>query len=112
MTRYSSIHVGTPEELARAASEGVARVEKVVDIRDLDEAIVQHTKTTTVTALAISSRFDCFDVAQILSFRGFRGQFRILPLGLPRPELMIGEARRQFPDLDIGMIQVEPAGRH
>ncbi|WP_099823426.1 hypothetical protein [Oceaniglobus indicus] len=77
---------------------------EVVDILDVDATLKHGTGPGIVVSLAISDGFDCFDVAQILTFNKFCGRYRIVPVGLPKPEILVSEARKQFPDLDIDLL--------
>lgn len=105
-----SLFVGDAHDLKQALPllSGHPRSFDAVDLVDLNGAVSDPGPSAMVVSLAISREFDCFDVAQVLTFVGFAGRHRILPVGLPNPAILLREARRQFPDLDIDLL-LEPA---
>ncbi|WP_172960956.1 hypothetical protein [Oceaniglobus roseus] len=79
----------------------------VVPVVDVDAAISGVGRNGIVVAPAMMGAYDCFDVAAILSYRGFRGRFRVMAQDLPKPGILLAEARRSYPDLDFDLLSAD-----
>ncbi|MEM9970311.1 MAG: hypothetical protein AAF762_04335 [Pseudomonadota bacterium] len=62
---------------------------------------------TCVLSPALSHRFDCIDLAQILYAYGYKGRYRAMSHELPRPELVEREIAQLCPGLDFGILVSE-----
>lgn len=57
-----------------------------------------------VVSPAISTQFDCIDVARLLDQASYTGSFRVVCGDLPNPEMIRREVSRHFPLLDFDII--------
>ncbi len=73
------------------------------DFRDLDAVLEERTPDVVLSPL-LCRNFDCIDIALHLQARGWRGRLRIMVTDLPRPQIVLEEARCLAPDLDIEII--------
>ena len=75
------------------------------------EATLDDLRTDPVVATAlINRRFDCIDLAQLLSFLRFRGTYRVLAGDLPDPDLVRDEIASLCPTLRVEVTQRSDAG--
>ncbi|MBW6417188.1 hypothetical protein [Celeribacter sp. PS-C1] len=79
-----------------------------IEFCDLTPEILHSINPGSVVAPVISAHFDCLDLAALLQDADYKGAFRAITKGLPRPEIVRNEVRSQFPDLDFDMLSPEP----
>ncbi len=56
-----------------------------------------------VVSPLLSRRFDCLDLAQLLTALGYRGKYRVIDSTLPNPSLIVREVRALVPGLDFAV---------
>jgi hypothetical protein len=79
-----------------------------IEFGDLTPEILHSICPDSVISPAISSQFDCLDLAEFLSAARYKGAYRVIARGLPRPEIIRNELRSFYPELDFDMLQPEP----
>ncbi len=79
-----------------------------IEFSDLTADILHSINPDSVVSPVMSAHFDCLDLAAFLHQAGFKGTFRAITKGLPRPEIVRNEVRGQFPELDFDMLSPEP----
>lgn len=82
-----------PEDLARLV---LAEFHQV-------SAIFRERQPALVVSPAIAARFDCVDLAQLLSFLDYRGPYRASYEGITRPQIVRAEIARLCPRLDFDL---------
>lgn len=97
--------VGDPDEWQRQGNHiptdgGVA----FASIEEVTPELLDRLSPTYVVSPALSHRFDCIDLAQLLHRHGYRGRYRAMSKELPRPELVEREIAQICPDLDFAIL--------
>lgn len=104
----SILAVGEPNEWQQSGhkaprSAGV----QFVSIDEVNETLLEHLCPTVVISPALSRRFDCIDLAQILHSTKFKGRYRAVSRELPNPTMVEREIRSLCPGLDFAIL-VDP----
>lgn len=97
--------VGEPDEWLQSGHEA-PRISSIqfVSIDGVTEAMLDHLCPTVIISPALSRRFDCIDLAQILASYGFKGRYRAVSRELPNPAMVEREIRSLCPGLDFGIL--------
>ena len=74
------------------------------DFRDVTEELLDSLRPDVVLSPLLCRHFDCLDLAQLLHLAGFKGRLRVMITDLPRPQIVLDEARALCPGLDIEYI--------
>ena len=74
------------------------------DFSDITDELIATMSPDVVISPLLCRSFDCLDLAAALCGAGFRGRLRIMAPKLPRPEVVLGEARALCPKIDIDLI--------
>ncbi|MBT8459000.1 MAG: hypothetical protein HKP37_02400 [Boseongicola sp.] len=100
--------VGEPDEWQQSG-QTIPRAEGVqfVSINEVNETLLEHLCPTVVISPALSRRFDCIDLAQILCSHRFKGRYRAVSRELPNPSMVEREIRGLCPGLDFAIL-VDP----
>ncbi len=97
--------VGDSEEWLRQGNtmpgEGAV---KFVSIEDVTQTLLEQICPTVVLSPALSTRFDCIDLAQILSEYSYKGRYRAVSRELPNPAMVEREIKHLCPKLDFGIL--------
>lgn len=80
----------------------------LLEFDELTDDVFKRIRPANVIAPAMCENFDCFDLAAFLQTAAFTGAYRIMPSGLPRPEIVRCELRSQFPELDADILTPAP----
>ncbi|PZX11099.1 hypothetical protein [Celeribacter halophilus] len=80
----------------------------LIEFSDLTQDILNSIAPDCVVAPALCAQFDCLELADLLHRAGFRGSFRAIPKGLPRPDLIREEIASLYPSLDFDMLDLTP----
>lgn len=75
-----------------------------LEFKALSEDFFTSLQPNTVVSPAISTQFDCIDVARLLDQASYTGAFRVVCGDLPNPEMIRREVSRHFPQLDFDII--------
>lgn len=75
-----------------------------VSIDQVNETLLNHLCPTVVISPALSRRFDCIDLAQILCSHKFTGRYRAVSRELPNPTMVEREIRNLCPGLDFAIL--------
>lgn len=78
-----------------------------IEFSDLSREILQSIQPSVVVSPAISTGFDCLDLASFLERCRYQGAFRIMAHDLPRPDIIKGELRQNFPSLNFDILRKE-----
>ncbi len=104
LTRVIAVAVGEPVEWSHAGNAlpdgGVA----FVSIEEVTEALIALHAPTVVFSPVVARRFDCIDLAMLLSQIGYQGRYRAIAKDLPRPDLIEREVRQAFPNIDFAIV--------
>lgn len=97
--------VGEPEEWLQSGQKApsVGNIE-FVSINEVNSALLEHLCPTVVISPALSRRFDCIDLAQILCSHKFKGRYRAVSRELPNPSMVEREIRNLCPGLDFAIL--------
>lgn len=71
------------------------------DFSDVTHDLVATLAPQVVISSVLGRNFDCVDLAEKLAALGFRGCYRLIGHGIPRPELVVREIRALFPGLHV-----------
>ncbi len=74
------------------------------DFSDITDELIATMRPDVVISPLLCRSFDCLDLAAALSGAGFRGRLRIMAPKLPRPEVVLAEARALCPMIDVDLI--------
>lgn len=80
-----------------------------IEFSDLSRDILKAIQPSAVVAPAISTGFDCLDLASFLERCEYKGSFRIMTQDLPRPDIIKSELRQNFPKLNFDILKPEVA---
>lgn len=83
-----------------------------IEFSDLTADILHSINPDSVVAPVMTDHFDCLDLAAFLHHVEYKGAFRAITKGLPRPDIVRNEVRGQFPRLDFDMLSPEPVLVH
>jgi hypothetical protein len=75
-----------------------------VSIQDVTFDLLNRVCPSVVISPALSARFDCIDLAQILYSLGYRGRYRAVSRELPNPTMIEREINQICPGLDFGIL--------
>ncbi len=104
----SILAVGEPEEwLQSGHATPITSSVQFVSINEVNETLLEHLCPTVVISPALSRRFDCIDLAQILCSHRYQGRYRAVSRELPNPTMVEREIRSLCPGLDFAIL-VEP----
>jgi len=97
--------VGEPDEWLQSGHQapGVSSIQ-FVSINEVNEGLLEHLCPTVVISPALSKRFDCIDLAQLLNSYGYNGRYRAVSRELPNPSMVEREIRSLCPGLDFGIL--------
>ena len=73
----------------------------LADIESLTAAKLAEINPDLVLSPVVTARFDCLDVAHLLSSLGFSGSYRAIARSLPDPEVVRREVLGACPGLDF-----------
>ena len=73
-------------------------------IEDVTEEILDRLRPSVVISPALSRRFDCIDLAQILCSYSYKGRYRAVSHELPNPTMVEREIRQLCPGLDFAIL--------
>jgi hypothetical protein len=97
--------VGDSEEWLRQGNRLLAEGSIVyVSIEEVTSALLNRLSPTVVISPALSHRFDCIDLAQILHRMGFTGRYRAVSTELPNPDMVEREIGHLCPGLDFAVL--------
>lgn len=97
--------VGDSEEWLRQGNRILTKSSVVfVSIEKVTTALLNRLCPTVVISPALSHRFDCIDLAQILHGIGFKGRYRAVSGELPNPEMIEREISHLCPGLDFAVL--------
>ena len=97
--------VGEPEEWLQTGQKAPqAGNVKFVSIDEVSESLLEHLCPTVVISPALSRRFDCIDLAQILCSHKYKGRYRAVSRELPNPTMVEREIRSLCPGLDFAIL--------
>lgn len=82
------------------------QVLRFAEIDEVGAELLDAVRPDIVLSPLLSRSFDCVDLAQILSFTGFRGRYRAVAPRLPQPELIVAEIGQLCPDIAFDLIEV------
>ncbi len=104
---YSAVNVlavGDPDEWQR--NEGLMPTEGVafLSFDEVTEAMMHVFAPPTVYSPAVSSAFDCIELALLLRHLGFSGAYRAVARDLPNPQLIEREVAQMCPQIDFKMV--------
>ncbi|WP_143267471.1 hypothetical protein [Aquimixticola soesokkakensis] len=95
-------------EVARWRLKGGAIIDEpdlhYADFYELTFDLMATLRPDVVLSPVICAAFDCLDLAQRLSQLEFRGLYRSVAVGLPRPEIIKREVRGLCPDIDFDFL--------
>ncbi len=77
---------------------------KFVSIQDICEDLLERLCPSVVISPALSKRFDCIDLAQILSGFRYAGRYRAVSHELPNPAMVEREILQLCPGLDFAIL--------
>ena len=66
--------------------------------------LLDRLSPSCVLSPALSHRFDCIDLAQLLHAYGYRGRYRAVSNELPRPEMVEREIEQLCPMLNFAIL--------
>ena len=80
--------VGEPEEWLQSGHQfpGISSAQFVA-IDEVADGLLEHLWPTVVISPALSRRFDCNDLAQILGSHGYKGKYPAVSRELPSPKM-------------------------
>lgn len=67
----------------------------------LAQWLSQGMRNAQVFSAAVSTNFDCVDIAQLLYRAGFVGKYRVVAQDMPNPDLILREVLAMCPGLDF-----------
>ena len=73
-------------------------------IEEVTAELLDQLSPSCVLSPALSHRFDCIDLAQILHAYGYKGRYRAISDDLPRPELVEREVAQLCPSLNFAIL--------
>ncbi len=76
-------------------------------IEEVTRELMNRLCPTVVISPALSHRFDCIDLAQILHKIGFNGRYRAVSTELPNPEMVRREIGYLCPGLDFAVLTAD-----
>ncbi len=71
---------------------------------DVTVELLDRLSPSCVLSPALSRRFDCIELAQLLHTYGYKGRYRAISDDLPRPELVEREVAQLCPDLNFAIL--------
>ena len=77
---------------------------RFVSIEDVTDTLLAQLCPTVIISPALSKRFDCIDLAQLLCRLEYRGRYRAVSHELPNPKMIEREIRSICPNLDFGVL--------
>ena len=97
--------VGDSEEWLRQGNRILTDGSVVfASIEEVTPTLVGRLCPTVVISPALSHRFDCIDLAQILHRIGFKGRYRAVSTELPNPDMVEREIGHLCPGLDFAVL--------
>jgi hypothetical protein len=78
-----------------------------VSIEEVTPPLLNRLSPSVVISPALSHRFDCIDLAQILHRVGFNGRYRAVSTELPNPEMVRREIGYLCPGLDFAVLTAD-----
>jgi len=72
--------------------------------QEITPELLDRLSPSCVLSPALSHRFDCIELAQVLSQYGYRGRYRAISAELPRPELVEREVAQLCPTLNFAIL--------
>ena len=97
--------VGEPEEWLQSGQKAPSAGNiEFVSINEVNDTLLEHLCPTVVISPALSRRFDCIDLAQILCSHKFKGRYRAVSRELPNPAMVEREIRNLCPGLDFAIL--------
>jgi len=100
--------VGDSEEWLRRGNRLLAEGSiGYVSIEDVTPPLLNRLSPTVVISPALSHRFDCIDLAQILHRMGFTGRYRAVSTELPDPKMVQREIGHLCPGLDFAVLTTD-----
>ena len=78
-----------------------------VSIEEVTQPLLNRLSPSVVISPALSHRFDCIDLAQILHRIGFNGRYRAVSTELPNPEMVRREIGHLCPGLDFAVLTTD-----
>ena len=97
--------VGDSEEWLRQGNRSLTKGSVVfASIEEVTPTLVGRLCPTVVISPALSHRFDCIDLAQILHGIGFKGRYRAVSTELPNPDMVEREIGYLCPGLDFAVL--------
>ena len=79
-----------------------------IDFQGLTSDFLDNYQPDVVLSPLVTPGFDCVEVAQLLTAGGFNGRYRVFAEDSPRPEMVISEIGRSYPELDFDVLVVTP----
>lgn len=73
-------------------------------IDEVTDGLLEHLCPTVMISPALSRRFDCINLAQILGSHGYKGKYRAVSRELPSPTMVEREIERLHSGLDFGIL--------
>ncbi len=77
---------------------------RFVSIEDVTDTLLAQLCPTVIISPALSKRFDCIDLAQLLCRLEYKGRYRAVSHELPNPKMIEREIRSICPNLDFGVL--------
>lgn len=101
-------------EIWRSSCGSVPRHDNLhfCSLEALNRPVIELCRPELIVSPVVTGRFDCIDVAGVLSRLGFAGAYRALARQLPDPEMICREVRAYFPTLDFEICEIQPGTSH
>lgn len=80
------------------------------DFAHCDAQILVRTQPDVVLSPLFSAQFDAIDLAEKLQDLGYRGRYRALAVGLPKPAIVRREIAAVAPDVDFDIFVIDDEG--
>jgi len=104
----SILAVGDSEEWLRLGNSPLTEGAILfVSIEDVTSPLLDRLRPTVVISPALSHRFDCIDLSQILHGIGFKGRYRAVTAELPDPKMVEREIGHLCPGLDFAVLSTD-----
>ena len=75
-----------------------------VSIEQVTAALLERTCPSVIISPALSARFDCIDLAQVLHSLNYKGRYRAVSRELPNPAMVEREIHQLCPRLDFAIL--------
>jgi len=79
---------------------------RFIDIADLTGKVFEDFPATIVLSTLFAGNLDAIEIARKLSDLTFRGRYRVVADGLPKPDLIIREVAAVAPDIDFEILNL------